>query len=175
MPTSAEVFLGKKNKHQPLHPFRGHIPLVPATNKKHLKELQKFCPKVAEVAYRALLLLLLYHISSTVIQNRPTSFLTKSSIYYVWFRRQRQISWTSIDILLFWSLQLLGRIIFFTPKNGGSLQWGFKLPSLGRCSFQLCCKAAFKKFTLFPPVQRLGHVWHHGNLRVPRNATSPLT
>ena len=26
-------FWEKKNKHQPLHPFRGHIPLVPATNK----------------------------------------------------------------------------------------------------------------------------------------------
>lgn len=70
-----KFFLGKKKQTPTSSPISWTYSSCTCNQQKHLKELQKFCPKVAEVAYRALLLLLLYHISSTVIQNRPTSFL----------------------------------------------------------------------------------------------------
>lgn len=163
----------KKNKHQPLHPFRGHIPLVPATNKNTSRSCRSSARKLLKLRTEP------FCSCSFIISARQSS------------RIDRPLSCQVDDLLcvfskaapnyinIYWHLVVLKPTVtrthhFFTPKNGGSLQWGFKLPSLRRCSFQLCCKAAFKKFTLFPPVQRLGHVWHHGNLRVPRNAASPL-
>ena len=45
-----KFFLGKKkNKHQPLHPFRGHIPLVPATNKNTSRSCRSSAQKLLKL------------------------------------------------------------------------------------------------------------------------------